>query len=313
VNDIRLHREIPRNIRTVIVAFFGWSDAGDAATGAVDFLGKSRNAEPVAEIEPEEFFNFAEFRPIVNVDDSGVRSLTWPQNQFYLAPGTDATEPLLLFSGIEPHLRWQRFSDQFIDFLLECGVEHLISFGALLNAVPHTRKPFVNGSSGTPEIKATMQRLGISRGGSYNGPTGISSVIAETGQRRGISYSSFWGHVPHYIQTSPNPTIIHAILDTLRQSMGIGADLRELEGESASFYEQCEEAIEQEPSMRQYVRKLEQYYDETEQERESGRPSSTGIITPPPGTTPDFPDPQDLVDDLEEFLRRRPPFNGSSS
>ena len=192
-------------------------------------------------------------------------------------------------------------------------MEHLISFGALLNAVPHTRKPFVNGSSGTPEIKATMQRLGISRGGSYNGPTGISSVIAETGQRRGISYSSFWGHVPHYIQTSPNPTIIHAILDTLRQSMGIGADLRELEGESAAFYEQCEEAIEQEPSMRQYVRKLEQYYDETEQERESGRPSSTGIITPPPGTTPDFPDPQDLVDDLEEFLRRRPPFNGSSS
>ena len=112
-----------------------------------------------------------------------MRSLTWPQNQFYLAPGTDATEPLLLFSGIEPHLRWQRFSDQFIDFLLECGVEHLISFGALLNAVPHTRKPFVNGSSGTPEIKATMQRLGISRGGSYNGPTGISSVIAEAGQR----------------------------------------------------------------------------------------------------------------------------------
>ena len=88
MNDIRLHREIPRNIRTVIVAFFGWSDAGDAATGAVDFLGKSRNAESVAEIDPEEFFNFADFRPIVNVDDSGVRSLTWPQNQFYLAPGT---------------------------------------------------------------------------------------------------------------------------------------------------------------------------------------------------------------------------------
>ncbi len=313
MNDIRLHREIPRNIHTVIMAFFGWSDAGDAATGAVDFLGRARNAEPLAEIEPEEYFTFTDYRPIVNVDDTGVRSLTWPQNRFSLAPGTDATEPLLLFSGIEPHLRWRRFSNQFLDFILECGVEHVISFGALLNAVPHTRKPFVNGSSRTPEIKETMQRLGISRGGSYNGPTGISSVIAEACQRRGLSYSSFWGHVPHYIQTSPNPTVMHAILDTLRLSMGIGADLRELEGESAAFYEQCEEAIAQEPSMSQYVQKLEQYYDEAEHERQSGQPRSTGIITPPASGTPDFPDPQELVEDLEEFLRRQPPFNGSSS
>ena len=310
MNDIRLHQEIPRNVRTVIIAFFGWADAGDAATGAVDFLGRARNAELVAEIEPDRFFDFTDYRPIVNVDDSGVRSLTWPQNRFYLAQGTDATEPLLLFSGIEPHLLWTSFTNQFVDFITECGVEHLISFGALLNAVPHTRKPFVNGSSRTPEVKATMERLGISRGGSYNGPTGISAVIGEACQRRGIAYSSLWGHVPHYIQTSPNPTIIHAILDTLRQSIGIGADLRELEGESAAFYEQCEEAIEEEPSMRQYVHKLEQYYDETEQERLSGRSSGASIITP---DSPDFPDPQDLVDELEDFFRRRPPFNGSST
>ncbi len=313
MNDIRLHREIPGNVRTVIMAFFGWSDAGDAATGAVDFLGRARNAELVAEVDPEEYFNFTDYRPIVDVDDSGVRSLTWPQNRFFLAPGTDATEPLLLFSGIEPHLRWRRFSDQFLDFLFECGVDHLISFGALLNAVPHTRKPFVNASSSTPEVKAAMSRLGISRGGSYNGPTGISSVIAAAGQQRGMAYSSFWGHVPHYIQSSPNPSVIHAILDMLRRSFGIGADLRQLEGEAAAFFEQCEEALEQEPSMRQYVHKLEQYYDETQQKEEAGQARSTGIITPPPGNTPDFPDPQDLVNDLEDFLRRHQPPNGASS
>ena len=312
MNDIRLHREIPRNVKTVIIGFFGWSDAGDAATGAVDFLGRSRNAELVADIDPEEYFDFTEYRPMINVDDSGIRALTWPQNRFFLAPGTDATEPLLLFSGIEPHLRWRRFGDQFLDFVQECGVQNLISFGALLNAVPHTRKPHVTGNGGTPELKAIMQKMGISRGGSYNGPTGISSVVGAGCEERGINYSSIWGHVPHYIQSSPNPSVIHAMLDTLRQAFGIGADLRELEGEAAAFYEQCEEALSQEPSMLQYVKKLEQYYDETEPGQPPQARGSTGIITPPPGSGIEFPDPQDLLDDLEDFLRNgRPPSGGS--
>ena len=309
MNGIRLHREIPHGVKTLVVAFAGWSDAGDAATGAVQYLIRARNAELLGEFDPEEFYDFTQYRPIVSVDDRGMRELEWPHNRFYYAPGTDGTSPLLLFVGIEPSLKWRTFSNTFMDLVQACGVEQMITFGALLNAVPHTRSPQVNGSSSTPEVQQVMKSLGIARGGSYHGPTGVSSALVEVCQQRNIAHSNLWGHVPHYIQTSPNPAVIQATLETLSRSFGIAVNLRELEGQVAAFNEHCEQVIAQEPSMRAYVRRLEQYFDDVASEEEqSTSPSSS---TPSPetrgskNTSLEFPDPEDLVEDLEDFLRQR--------
>lgn len=298
MNHLRLHRALPKGVETLVTAFGGWSDAGDSATGAIEYLVRSRHAQPLAEFDAEEFFDFTQHRPIVDVDDQGMRSLTWPRNQFFLAEGTDTTSPLLLFMGTEPSLRWKTFANAFLDLAVECGVKQIVTCGALLNAVPHTRKPQVNGSGSTAEIQRIMADLGMQRGGSYTGPTGIASAVVEGCQGRNIAYASLWGHVPHYIQTTPNPSVIQAILENLRRAFGIALDLSDLDAQVKEFSERCEQAIAQEPSMRAYVQRLEQYFDdlpETPQQASSGTSVSSA----------EMPHPQDLVEDMEDFLRQR--------
>ena len=298
MNHVRLHREIPKGVKTLVTAFGGWSDAGDSATGAIEYLVSSRRAQPLAEFDAEDFFDFTQYRPIVHVDDAGIRSLTWPRNQFFVAEGTESTSPLLLFMGTEPSLRWKTFANAFLDLAVECGVEQIVTCGALLNAVPHTRKSQVNGSGSTAEIQRIMTELGMQRSGSYTGPTGVASAVVEACQDRKIAYASLWGHVPHYIQTTPNPSVIQAILENLRQAFGIAVDLSDLDSQVQEFRERCEQAISQEPSMRAYVRRLEQYFDE---DAESPRHASSGTSA---GSV-EMPNPEDLVQDLEDFLRKR--------
>ena len=298
MNHLRLHRELARGVKTLVAAFGGWSDAGDSATGSIDYLVRSRRAQPLADFDAEEFFDFTQYRPIVHVNDEGMRSLTWPRNQFFIAEGTDSTSPLLLFMGTEPSLRWKTFSNAFLDLAIESGVEQIVTCGALLNAVPHTRKPQVNGSGSTAEIQRIMTDLGMQRGGSYTGPTGVASAVVEACQDRNLAYASLWGHVPHYIRTTPNPWVIQSILENLRQAFGIAVDLSDLDSQVKEFNERCEQAVSQEPSMRSYVQRLEQYFDEIEptpQEASSG--TSVGSA--------EMPNPQELVQDLEDFLRQR--------
>lgn len=303
MNYARLHQSLPQGVHTLILAFAGWSDAGDAATGAVNYLIRARKASMLAEFESEEFYDFTQHRPIVQVDATGLRQMTWPSNRFYVAPANREAAPLLLFCGTEPSLKWQTFRNAFLDLAQECGIQRIITFGALLNAVPHTRPTQVNGSGSTSEIQQIMGEVGILRGGSYHGPTGIASVIMEGCEQRGIAYGSFWGHVPHYIQTTPNPLVMQALLEFLRRAFGIAVDTRELESQVAAFRERCEQAIAQEPSMKAYVRRLEQYYDEVLGSQQ------------PPAAPPaaEIPNPQELVRDLEEFLRLRREENGGPS
>ncbi len=298
MNHLRLHRALPKGVETLVTAFGGWSDAGDSATGAIEYLVRSRRAEPLAEFDPEEFFDFTQHRPIVHVDDEGMRSLTWPRNQFFLAEGTETTSPLLLFMGTEPSLRWKTFANTFLDLAVECGVQQIVTCGALLNAVPHTRKPQVNGSGSSSEIQRIMADLGMQRGGSYTGPTGIASAVVEGCQDRNIAYASLWGHVPHYIQTTPNPSVIQAILENLRRAFGIALDLSDLDTEVKEFSERCEQAIALEPSMRAYVQRLEQYFDDLSE------PTPSGPSGPSVGSV-EMPNTQDLVEDMEDFLRQR--------
>jgi len=306
VNHIRTIGKLPENVDTLIAAFSGWSDAGDAATGAVRYLIRHRKAKLIAEYEPEDFFDFTQNRPIVKVGDKGIRSLSWPKNEFYFSEGSDGNAPLLLFAGTEPNLKWGTFSSSFLDVAELCGVKQIITFGALLNAVPHTRKAQVNGSSTSKPTLEIMEKIGILSGGTYEGPTGIASAIIQIAKERGMDHTGFWGHVPHYIQTNPNPVVIESILDRLRSVLGISVDLNELAGVSAAFIERCEEAIKDDPSIQEYVERLEKYFDDIVHEedleifsqQELGAQQSTY-------SSSDFPNTEDLVEDLEDFLRKR--------
>jgi proteasome assembly chaperone (PAC2) family protein len=151
-----------------------------------------------------------------------------------------------------------------------------------------------------------MERMGIVSGGTYEGPTGISSAIIQIAKDRGIDHTGFWGHVPHYIQTNPNPVVMESILDKLRSVVGISVDLKELEGESAAFIERCEEAIKDDPSIRDYVERLEKYFDDIIIEEDLEIFSQPELGSPQNTHGPsDFPTTEDLVEDLENFLRKR--------
>jgi proteasome assembly chaperone (PAC2) family protein len=306
VKYIRTIGELPKNIDTIITAFSGWSDAGDAATGSVKYIVKERDAKLIANFEPEDFYDFTQNRPLVSVNGSGIRNLAWPENNFYLAPGNTEKSPLLLFTGTEPNLKWNSFSNAFLDVVELCNVKEIITLGSLLNAVPHTRRPKVNGSSSSIKVRKIMDQLQMVNGGSYEGPTGIGSVIIQSAVERGLEHSGFWGHVPHYIQTAPNPIVIESILDSLKRVFGISMDLKKLQGQSAAFIERCEEAIKEDPSIEEYVTRLEKYFDDVIDNEdipflENREPSSTGTNTP----ITDFPNPEDLLEDLEDFLRNK--------
>jgi len=267
----------------MVLAFAGWPDACAAATGAVRYLVETLSAKKFAEIDPENFFDFTVVRPSTRLLTTGVREVRWPANEFYYWQSESGERQLVLFQGIEPNLRWRTFTGMITSLAVDCGVSQMVTLGALLDSVPHTRETKLTGSGNTAELRAKLGGLGLQFSG-YQGPTGIHSALHEACVQRSLPLASIWGHVPHYIQGIPNPKVSYAILRKLRQFLGFGPDLSSLAAAAASFEEHMDRALADQPELRAYVARLEEQYG-TSQSRE-------------------IPNPQELVADLEEFLRR---------
>ncbi len=271
---------------TMIVAFAGWPDAAEAATGAVRYIATQRGAQKVAEIDHEEFFDFTTTRPKVRIDEEGGRAVTWPSNEFFSAPPNDDSEGVLLFVGTEPNLRWRTFAAIMIEVAHRVGVESAFTLGALNDAVPHTREPRVTGVAGDPEVRAKLRELGI-RGSGYEGPTGIHTAFLEACDKAGLPVASLWGHNPHYVTTSSNPRVSLALISKLQEMTKVRVDLGDIRATGDAFDSELAQAVGERSEITEYVSKLEQRYD-----------ASTGT----PG---DLPNPSAVVEELEEFLRRQ--------
>ena len=201
-----LYRPDLRN-PVVLTAFAGWNDAAEVATGALRYLMRQWNAEPCAEIDPEDFFVFTETRPQVRIVDNGQRRISWPQNHFYHArpPGSD--RDVLFLVGTEPQLKWRTFTGLILDYVVAHRSRLLISLGGLLAEVLHNRPAVLTGSVADPELTRRASRLGLHRS-RYEGPTGIVGVLGTACRDRGIASGSIWGNVPHYISSISNPPVI---------------------------------------------------------------------------------------------------------
>jgi len=281
--------ERPKLNRTIVIgAFAGWPDAAEAASGAIEYLVEKLQATEFAVIEPEEFLDFTQHRPLVSIGEGGERVLEWPRTRFYyrrsdVPRGSD----IVLLESVEPQLRWSRFADLVMEVVDGCDAGWFVLLGALLDAVPHTRAPRVTGSS-TP--CAPEDRLGGVQyePSTYEGPTAISSIISDRFAARNTPCVSIWGHAPHYVQVSPNPGLTHAILTELLPLLPVEVDLGDLESRAREFSATLNRALADQEDIVGYVRRLEERYDS--QESESQDPSER-------------PDPAALVRDLEEFLR----------
>lgn len=263
----------------LVAAFEGWNDAGSAASQAADWLTSRFGATRVASIDPEEHFDFQSVRPTVELADGVTRELRWPANEFFAVP-TDRRD-LMVLRGVEPNLRWPRFCRDVLDVAAEMGCEMVVTMGALLADVPHTRPVRVTGATTDPDM---MSRLSLQRS-RYEGPTGIVGVLHDTARTADVVSASLWAPVPHYVSTPPNPLATTALLDRLGQLLGVQFELDELAEQSQAWRTRVDEVVSEDTDVRTYVAQLEERYDA---EAESDVPSG-----------------ETLAAEVEQFLRDR--------
>src|SRR5207253_8595516 len=228
MDEVEFHREPPSNIPTLVTAFSGWIDAGEAATDALRFLVRQLAAEPLAEIDPEDFVDFTQIRPIVRLSAEGERTIRWPRSAFWLWQ-PEGRAGLLLFRGLESQRRWRTYATLLLDVAARCGVQRIVSLGAMLADLPHTRPPRVTGSSTDPHWHTQFEAWGMARRSRYEGPTGIASVVLDAARRRGMASLTVMGQAPHYLQGTKNPAVRRALLSVVARLLDLELDVSSLD------------------------------------------------------------------------------------
>jgi proteasome assembly chaperone (PAC2) family protein len=279
--------ERPSLRRPVLVAAFrGWNDGGQGASLAAGYLARTWQAVRFADVDPEEFYDFQVTRPQVSLVDGTTRQIDWPENAFFHAavPGTERDAVLLI--GVEPNVRWRTFSGLVVQLATELGVELVVTMGALLADVPHTRPAPVTGAASDPALIERL-RLQFSR---YEGPTGIVGVLHDACRAAGLPSASLWAAVPHYVQLAPSPRAALALCRRLGDLVEAEIDTAELEEASERYAEQVTEAVSADAETAAYVEELEQRADELEQT--------------------ELPSGETLAEQLSRYLREREEGNG---
>ena len=286
------YTEHPILSNTVLLAAWGgWPDAAESATRSLRELVRQLSATKFASIDAEDFYDFAEQRPVISTKSDGSRKLTWPKNDFYYWKADNGGRDLLIFIGVEPNLKWRTYTDIIHKVAVESDVKLLITVGALLDSVPHTRSPRVIGSSISTDLGAGFEHIKYSMP-NYEGPSGLTSVLTDRMSKDEVPSASIWGHSPHYLQVAQNPTLTHAILSELQQFISAPINLSKLAEEAEEFDENLVRALSDQQEIEGYVKRLEERYDSEEEYRHS-------------------PEPAALVQELEDFLRQQRSSNDS--
>lgn len=280
------HAHIELRKPVLIAAFRGWNDAGDAASFAAQHLGRVWKAERIASIDPEEFYDFQAVRPQVRLVDGVTREIMWPTNDFFAAKLEGARHDALILVGTEPNLRWRSFSGLVLEVARRYEVGLVITLGALLADVPHSRPVPITGTAVDPEL---VQRLGLNRS-RYEGPTGIVGILHSAFADTGIDSASLWAAVPHYLAVSPNPKAALALVDKTTGLVGATADTDDLKRATGAYEDRVSEMVAADDDVQSYVRLLEERMDE-----------SARTETDPA----EIPSGDDLAAELERFLQER--------
>ena len=280
----------------MIIACGGWSDAGEAATGTITHLLSTlgvkevarddsdeatvSTAELIAEIDSEDYYDFQVNRPLIVVNDSMIRSLTWPGLQIFGVRNPDGENDFVLVRGVEPSMRWRSFANELLDLADDLEVELVITLGSMLADTPHTRAIPVSGTGAHPEI---ANRLGmeVSR---YEGPTGILAVIQDGCVKRGIDAIALWAAIPHYANATPSPKATLALLNGLEDFLEINLPHGSLPEFAHQWESAVNEMVKEDSDIEEYIKTLEESKDADQLGDDSG---------------------EELAREVERFLRRQ--------
>ena len=252
--ELRIEQRPELDRPVLIAAFRGWNDGGQGASLAGGYLAKIWNAQQFASIDPETFYDFQATRPMVSLVDGMTRRIDWPDNDFYSANPEGLGRGAMLLLGVEPNLRWKRFTSLIVDLAREYHVELVVTLGALLADVPHTRPAPVSGTATDPEL---VERLGL-QASRYEGPTGIVGVLHDACRAADLSSVSLWAAVPHYVSLAPSPRAALALCERLGDLLESRIDTGELEEAVESYTARVTEAVATDEETAEYVQELEQ-------------------------------------------------------
>jgi predicted ATP-grasp superfamily ATP-dependent carboligase len=267
----------------LIAAFEGWNDAGDGASAAAAYLARRWHAERFAAIDPEEFYDFTATRPEVRIEDSA-RAIDWPENVFSSAPLGATGRDVVFLRGVEPQLRWRTFTSLVVEVATAVGVELVVTLGALLAEVPHTRPVRVTGTAADQRL---VDRLGL-RPSRYEGPTGILGVLQDALHRAGVPSASLWATVPAYVGQTPSPKATLALVSHLAELFDVSVPTVDLDVASAAYERQVNEVVSADEDASAYVRSLEEAEDSDPADELDEH---------------ELPDGDELVDEVERYLR----------
>ena len=275
--------------RLLVVAFEGWNDAGEAASGVARSLVETLSLEPVAELDGERYIDYQFNRPQVGLDDDGVRTLVWPRIQLHAAadavtvlprdPSSPTTEVLVLL-GAEPSRSWRGFAAEIVDLIDVHDVTGVVFLGAMLADVPHTRpiSVFVSSENEAVRDEYTLERS------TYEGPVGILSVLADAVEAAGVPTVSIWASVPHYVHNAPSPKATLALIEKLDELSGVTIPRGELAAESTAWESGIDALAADDEDMAGYIEQLEQARDTVDSPEASG---------------------EAIAQEFERYLRRR--------
>lgn len=271
----------PLRSPVLLVALQGLFDIGGVATSALDWMLKERDHTIVADIDPDPFFDFTQARPEVYNDEDGERQLRWPENEFAVVRYPEGSRDIVVLNGIEPHLAWPAFTRCMVEVIRGLGIELVVSLGAAAEQVPHTRVPFVVGSTTNTDL---ARRLSLSMP-RYQGPTGVAGVMLEAFDRENIPNVSLRVGVPHYLMNAQHPKSVASLLQHLQHVLRIPTDHANLQDEILKWQSLHDSAVEDDPQALGYIAMLERRHDQmTERMMPSG---------------------DDLAEELEAFLREQ--------
>lgn len=265
----------------LILAFQGLFDAAEAATSAVHHLKRAGDVQLVGAIDPEEFFDFTQQRPVVSFDGDGNRIITWPRNEFHEVKTADGEPDIVLLAGIEPQMRWRTFAGAVTEAATRIQASLVVTLGAMVGLAPHTRTLGVVGSATDAEL---AKRLGLSRP-SYEGPTGLVGALHHELGQADVPVISLRVSVPHYVPGPPNPEATRSLLARLELVTGLRTDHQSLETGAEEWRQRVAKAVADDPEMAAYVKSLEAQVDEAADDL--------------------LPSGDDLAAELQAFLRDR--------
>jgi proteasome assembly chaperone (PAC2) family protein len=287
---------LPQGLRRpiLIMAFTGWNDAAESATTAARYVATSFEAEKFAEIDPEEFYHFGLTRPLVRyrTDVPNEREIVWPATEFSVTRSSALPRDLVVGVAAEPHLRWKTYCATVLELARRCEISLVLTLGALLAEVPHTRPVRLSGTATDPELRAVIG----ARTSRYEGPTGIVGVLNIACREQGMPTASLWANVPHYISGIENPKATLALVKRVLSLLPASIDLSDLDEAVKQFDQNLAEIVSQNAKIAGYVTKLEKAAKDEDEDEE---PAAAGQSDLPPAS--------ELVAEIEQFLRQQRP------